>query len=336
MPKQGLRTAPCAYHTATMNVARTQQIMTLVLATMALVWFWAWASRGQWALASLAILTGLPHAPALALELFWAAYLARHESARRAAGPDSAPPQTHPGGLAWLRAGCHEALLAIRVFGWQQPWAHAAHDDHLPPDALGRRGVLLVHGFYCNRGFWNTWMPLLRREGIPYVAVTLGPPQAGIAQQARGIEQAVLRLTELTGSAPLLVGHSMGGLVIRSWLGSQPEAAALQHEVITIGSPHHGTALARLARSPAAIEMRLGSDFLRGLMARETQARRSRLTCYWSVCDNIVFPASAATLAGAHNIALQGLPHVGLAMAAPVLNDVLQRLGAQPGDQALS
>jgi triacylglycerol esterase/lipase EstA (alpha/beta hydrolase family) len=186
--------------------------------------------------------------------------------------------------------------------------------------------VLLVHGFYCNRGFWNTWMPRLREAGIPFVAVTLGPPQAGIGQQALGIEQAVRCLTELTGQAPLLVGHSMGGLVIRSWLASQPEATALRHEAITIGSPHHGTALARLARSPAAIEMRQGSDFLLDLMRRETDARRSRLSCYWSVCDNIVFPASTATLPGARNIALPGRPHVGLSQAPEIFDDVLQRL----------
>lgn len=319
-----------------MSNARLQQWMTLALAGLALAWVLSCVQQGQWLHVGWAGLALVPHALVLALEFFWASQLARGQSARRAMGAEPAEVQPPPRTRQWLAAWWQEIWVGLRVFGWQQPWAYRRHADHLPPDAPGRKGVLLVHGFYCNRGFWNTWIPRLREAGIPFMALTLGPPQAGIGEQALGIEQAVQRLTELTGQAPLLVGHSMGGLVIRSWLASQPEAAALQHEVITIGSPHHGTALARLARSPAAIEMRLGSDFLRGLMARETQARRSRLTCYWSVCDNIVFPASAATLAGAHNIALQGLPHVGLAMAAPVLNDVLQRLGAQARGQALS
>ena len=50
------------------------------------------------------------------------------------------------------------------------------------------------------------------------------------------------------------------------------------------------------------------------------------MTCYWSVCDNVVFPANSATVPGARNIHLPGLPHVGLAMAAPILDDVLERL----------
>lgn len=300
--------------------------MTLALAGLALAWVLSCAQQGQWLQAAWAGLAWVPHAPVLALEFFWASQLARGESARRAMG--SGQVQAQPRAGQWLAAWWQEIWMGLRVFGWQQPWAYRRHADHLPPDAIGRRGVLLVHGFYCNRGFWNTWMPRLREAGIPFMALTLGPPQAGIGEQALGIDQAVRRLTELTGQAPLLVGHSMGGLVIRSWLASQPEGTALRHEVITIGSPHHGTALAGLARS--AIEMRQGSDFLLDLMRRETAARRSRLSCYWSVCDNIVFPASNATLAGACNIALPGLPHVGLAHAPKVFDDVLRRLQAGP------
>ena len=308
----------------------------MALAGLALAWVLACAQQGHWIQAAWAGLALVPHAPVLALEFFWASQVARQPSARCEMGSGADKVQPLPHTRQWLGAWWQEIGMGLRVFGWQQPWAQRTHADHLTTDALGRRGVLLVHGFYCNRGFWNTWMPRLRQAGIPFVAVTLGPTQAGIAEQARGIEAAVQRLKDLTGQAPLLVGHSMGGLVIRSWLAGQPDDIALPHEAITIGSPHHGTALARLARSPAAIDMRPGSDFLRQLMSRETEARRGRLTCYWSVCDNIVFPASTATIPGARNIAVSGRPHVGLAHATEIFEDVLQRLhresfGSEPG-----
>lgn len=299
--------------------------MSLALAGLALAWVLTCAQQGHWTQAAWAGLALVPHAPVLALEFFWASQVAREPSTRRAMGADTAPVHPLPHPRQWMSAWWQEVAMGLRVFGWQQPWAHRTHADHLPTDALGRRGVLLVHGFYCNRGFWNSWMPRLRQASIPFVAVTLGPTQAGIAEQARDIEQAVRRLTELTGQAPLLVGHSMGGLVIRSWLASQSDDIALRHEAITIGSPHHGTLLARLARSPAAIDMRQGSDFLSQLMRHENETRRSRLSCYWSVCDNIVFPANTATLAGARNIALLGRPHVGLAQAPEIFEDVLRR-----------
>jgi triacylglycerol lipase len=309
-----------------MSVTRMQQVMSLMLAGLALAWLGVWASRGQWALAALALLAAVPHAPVLAFEFFWASRLARHPSARRAQGCEGAPAQDQPDRTTWFAAFGRETLLGIRVFGWQQPWAHDALADHLPADGRGRRGVLLVHGYFCNRGFWNPWMARLRAAGVPFVAVSLPQPMADIAEQARGLEQARLRLLQATGVEPLMVGHSMGGLVIRSWLGAQDEEVALRQKIITIGSPHHGTVLARLGLSTAALQMRPGSEFLQGLAGRETTERRCRLTCYWSVCDNIVLPASHATLAGARNIALPGLPHVGLAHAPPILQDVLGRV----------
>jgi pimeloyl-ACP methyl ester carboxylesterase len=311
-----------------MSVARIQQTTGLVLIGLALAWFAAWAAQGQGSIAALALLAVLPHGPALAFEMLWAAHLARDESARRAIGSEGLPPQTYPGKWVWLRAVCHEAALAIRVFGWQQPWAHRAQPDHLPANSQGRRGVLLVHGFLCNRGFWNPWMARLRAAGIPFVAVTLEPPMADIALQARALESARRQLLEATGCEPLLVGHSMGGLVIRSYLAGQSDELAVRCEAITIGSPHHGTVLARLGLSRAALQMRPGSDFLRDLALRESAERLERLTCYWSVCDNIVFPARNATLAGAHNRAVPHLPHVGLAFAPEIFQEVLGRLSS--------
>jgi triacylglycerol esterase/lipase EstA (alpha/beta hydrolase family) len=108
-------------------------------------------------------------------------------------------------------------------------------------------------------------------------------------------------------------------------LVSLTDSAALEHEVITIGSPHHGTALAMMARSQAARQMQLLSPFLTELARRESPERRSRFTCYWSVCDNIVFPANTATLPGARNVAVPGMPHVALAQAPVIIQDVLSR-----------
>lgn len=308
-----------------MSNARIQQLISLSLLLAASAWV-AWCfttGRSGWSLWALLALA--PHAPVLALETAWAAAAARREGARRAMGQGDGPPVAYPGLLTWVGAWLQEVGASVRTFGWQQPWQHARHPDHLPPQAQGQRGVLLVHGFVCNRGFWNRWMPKLRAAGIPHVAVSLGPPFTDIALQAQGIEKAWQRLLQATGKPPLLVGHSMGGLMIRSWLRGKPRETALAHEVITIGTPHHGTALAQMARSQPALQMQLLSEFLMGLAEQEDATLRARWTCYWSVCDNIVFPANTATLPGARNRCIPGRPHVGLAQAPEILEDVIER-----------
>lgn len=308
-----------------MSMARLQQALSLACAGAAgvwLCWCWhtGWPQGAWWALALL-----FPQGPVLALELMWAAWAARRDAARRELGQAHAAPQTFPHVGAWCGAWVRELWASSLTFGWRQPWAYDHYPDHLPIEAQGRRGVLLVHGFVCNRGFWNPWMQGLRQAGVPYVAVTMEPPADDIGLQALGLQVACDRLMAATGVPPLLVGHSMGGLAIRSWLAGLPDDRALQHEAISIGSPHHGTALAMLAHTEAGMQMQLLSPFLRQLAHAESPARRARWTCYWSVCDNIVFPASTATLPGALNRAVPGLPHVALAHAPEILDEVLRR-----------
>ena len=302
-----------------------QQCLTLVLVGLGVAWLIACLTLGLGWWAAWALVLLAPQAPVLGLETLWAALAARRAGARRAMGQGDAPPEPYPALWVWVRSWAQEVVASVQTFGWRQPWAHGRWPDHLPADAKGRRGVLLVHGFVCNRGFWNPWMPRLRAAGVPHVAVSMGPPFADIALQAQVLQSAWQRLMDATGAPPLLVGHSMGGLAIRHWLSTQADEMALEHEVITIGSPHHGTALAVMAHSPAALQMQLLSPFLTELAARESAARRSRFTCYWSVCDNIVFPASTATLPAARNVAVHGRAHVALAQAPMILQDVLAR-----------
>jgi triacylglycerol esterase/lipase EstA (alpha/beta hydrolase family) len=105
----------------------------------------------------------------------------------------------------------------------------------------------------------------------------------------------------------------MGGLAVRAWLSLEPAApAALVHRVVTIGTPHGGTAVAALARTANGRDMRIGSGFLRGLEQSETPDLRARFTCFWSDCDNVVFPSAHATLAGADSRCLTGRAHLHL------------------------
>jgi hypothetical protein len=51
-------------------------------------------------------------------------------------------------------------------------------------------------------------------------------------------------------------------------------------------------------------------------------------TCYYSSCDNIVFPVSTATLPGADNRYVNGVAHVHLAFQPQLCDDVLRRVTA--------
>jgi triacylglycerol esterase/lipase EstA (alpha/beta hydrolase family) len=295
-------------------LARLLQTVTIGLFTFALAWLALWWRAGHpgWAvIGALAILSG--HAVILALEFVFLA---------RAHGDDPAP---RAAARQLVRAWWGESRAAPRVFCWRQPFRSRRWPDHLPPDARGRRGVLLVHGFVCNRGLWNPWLQRLHAAGVPFVAVDLEPVFGSIDEYAPRIEAAIQRLEQVTGRAPLVVAHSMGGLAVRRWYAEQADAARVHH-IVTIASPHRGTWLARFALTRNTRQMALQSRWLRTLAEREHVARHGRFTCFYGHCDNIVFPPSTATLPGADNRHLSGVAHVAMAERPEPFAEAQRRL----------
>lgn len=78
--------------------------------------------------------------------------------------------------------------------------------------------------------------------------------------------------------------------------------------------------------------MRRGQRWLADLAAAETAASRQRTTCFYSDCDNIVFPATSATLEGADNQLLRGVGHISLVRRPEPWAALLARL-ADPVDK---
>lgn len=227
-----------------------------------------------------------------------------------------------------VRSWMVETLLVVRVFCGYMAFTPNRFPDQLD-DAFsqrGRRGVVFIHGFVCNRGIWMPWLKKLTHGRRAFVAVNLMPVFGSIDRYVDAIEQAVRKVTLATGKPPLVVCHSMGGLAVRGWLRTSPGADARVHHIITIGSPHQGTWLSRLPFPRNAQQMAIGSGWLKKLESAEPASRYQLFTCYYSNCDNIVFPASKATLPGAQNRHIPGIAHVALAFDQTVISESLARL----------
>ena len=238
----------------------------------------------------------------------------------------SVPPEYQLGamGAARLFFGELRATLWTSSWGMLRPRLHAA-------DTIAGRGlpVLLVHGYVCNRGYWTKLSRQLARAGIVHDGVDLEPIGADIEEFVPQVELAIAELCARTGSdRVILVAHSMGGLVARAWL--RHYGAARVARIVTIGTPHHGTALANLAAGANARQMSrvdgAPSGWLAQLAASETPELRALITSIYSHHDNIVAPQASAQLPGARNIAFGGIGHVALASDARVLRQLLAEI----------
>lgn len=305
-------------------LARMQQVMVAATVLAALAWL-AWcreAGLGPGAAAAGVVVALVPQGPLLALEFGLLA----------AFGRDPATPRA--GTITLARAWFGEVLASWRVFNWHQPFFAGCEPDL--PGRPGQTGVLLVHGFFCNRGVWLPWLRRLRKAGVPCTALTLEPAFGQIDDWVPAIEAAVSALQQRTGRPPLVVAHSMGGLAVRAWLAAQPDAASADRRVLrvlTIGSPHHGTWMARFGHSPNARQMRPGHRWLVDLAAAEAPVRHTRyarFTCFYGHGDNIVFPATTAVLAGADNRHLAAVAHVAMVQHPAVWAEACHWLQAAP------
>jgi triacylglycerol lipase len=302
-------------------LARLQQSLVFGLAALALIWALASWQVGRPALAFVgAAVVILGYALVLAIEFVLL---------RFAHGADTTPA---PRPAQLLRAWWGEVCCAPLVFSWRQPFRSRQFPDNLRNDAQGQRGLLLVHGFVCNRGLWNAWLARLRTQDTPFVAVSLEPVFGSIDDYARTIESAVKKLEDCTGCAPVIVAHSMGGLAVRRWLADQPNSTRV-FRLITIGTPHRGTWLARFAFSHNGAQMRQHSRWLQSLVRTEHAELAALCTCFYGHCDNIVFPPSTGTLPGANNRHLPGVAHVHMVDQPEPWQETLRwlRAPASPG-----
>lgn len=196
-----------------------------------------------------------------------------------------------------------------------------------PPEQQQGLPVLLIHGYGCNSGYWRPMSQLLRQARISHEGIDLEPPGVAIDDFAPQVQAAVARLRRATGSAQVvIVGHSMGGLVARAYLRRYGHAEVAR--VITLGTPHHGTALARLGPGSNALQMRRDSAWLGALAASEANTQRMLFSSIYSVHDNIVAPQDSSELPGARNLVFGAIGHVALGRHPAILRCALQEIAA--------
>ncbi|GGH52840.1 hypothetical protein GCM10010975_07840 [Comamonas phosphati] len=214
-----------------------------------------------------------------------------------------------PPGWTLLKAWWAEWRLSVYLFGWRIPFRQQAQPDRL---YSGQVALVLVHGYFCNRAVWASWMRQLKALGIGCAAVTLEPAQGGsVDAMVKDLDSCVREVVRRTGRAPLIVAHSLGGLVVRAWLKVLPaeERAQLAAHVVTVATPHHGTWLARFAHRLPALDMRERSPWLQRLGPPGADVAFS---CWCSRSDNIVFPPELAQLAGSEVHVVDDAAHMQL------------------------
>jgi pimeloyl-ACP methyl ester carboxylesterase len=203
-----------------------------------------------------------------------------------------------------------ETLVSTRMFSFSQLFAARFPEPPLLRDPQ-RPAVLLVHGYMCNRAVWRTLLDSGTLGACNVATVDLVPIFGPIERYADVINSAVGRLRAATGATQVvLVGHSMGGLAIRAYLRRFGDAAVAR--VITLATPHHGTALAPLGTGANAKQMRIGSAFTTELRQALSPALVAKFICIATRDDNLVVPRTSPLIPDAQQIVVDRVGHLAL------------------------
>ncbi len=173
---------------------------------------------------------------------------------------------------------------------------------------IGQGRVLLLQSGYVNNGaVWFFTARALERKGFRVFTIDQ-PVFASIDTMGELLAQRIDEVLALTAEHHLtLIAHSMGGLVCRAYLRQFGGAKIAQ--LITLGSPHHGTFHAYLASGPNGLQMRPGNQWLTTLAQT---AVTIPFTSVFSLHDTVISPQESSRMDGAMNIQIPAVGHVSM------------------------
>jgi pimeloyl-ACP methyl ester carboxylesterase len=186
--------------------------------------------------------------------------------------------------------------------------------------------ILLLHGMVDNSSIFAVLRRGLSRQGFGRVAsVNYSPLTTDVREAARRLGGTIEELVERTGYERVhIVGHSLGGLVARYYV-QRLGGDARVHTLVTLGTPHTGTAAAYVLPLELGRQLRPGSDVMAELAA-PAPGCRTRIVAYWSDLDQMMIPKRAATVEHAdliaRNVLVHGVGHLSYAIDRRVVREI--------------
>ena len=222
----------------------------------------------------------------------------------------------------WVRAAAavREGAVTLLVF-LPVPLArqHQARTTRPP--------VVLLHGHAQPASSCRWLARRLRRDGWD-VHVLRYPVFGGdVRRSAVAIAGAIDAAREQSGADTVdVVAHGLGGLVARACLRERGAAAGVRR-LVTLGTPHRGTAaLTWFGLGAMLRQARPGSPLLAWLSADDPVPAIVDVVALHSLDDALVIPDENAYYPGAFNIQLRAVGHFSLLVSARVYDLVRENL----------
>lgn len=189
------------------------------------------------------------------------------------------------------------------------------------------RPVVLIHGLNNNAAVWLYFTRRLEREGYDVSTYAYHSLFIPFSIVIKGLDNHVRQVEAVCGQIkPILICHSLGGLLARHWLGLDNNRSRVQG-LVTLGTPHRGSKLAVLAPGALARNIRPGAELIRELA--DAPSLGIPCTALASPTDEAVLPASGLVPPDGWKLRLTGrIGHFSMLFWPPVADMVAEELRA--------
>ncbi|MEO8102032.1 MAG: alpha/beta fold hydrolase [Betaproteobacteria bacterium] len=229
-----------------------------------------------------------------------------------------------------LAALASEVKARAISFNWSQPFQRWAVGRD-PIGGMHGTPILLVPGFFSNRGMWLRFRRWLAAAKLgPVYAVTLEPLTGSIDAMVTSLEACIDEILRATGQEKIIVvAHSMGGLVTRAYM-AQAGAKRIAR-FITLGTPHHGTRMAGMGLLECAQQMVFEGPWLEMLADMEAANPPGVPTLsIYTLNDDLVYPPESSVLEWAENVPVSAVGHVALMFSESIAKRVIAAIKKDP------
>ncbi len=177
--------------------------------------------------------------------------------------------------------------------------------------------ILLVHGIVDNHTIFSSLERALRRRGFTDLSsFDYGVLTSDVRATAEDLATAVEKLVAESGYEKVhVIGHSLGGLITRYYVQRMGGHERV-HTVVTLGTPHQGTALARAGSVlPLIRQLRPDSDLIAELNEPAPDCD-TRFIAFHSDLDQLILPGRNARIdhpdLRVRNVPVHGIGHMSL------------------------
>ncbi|MCG8530294.1 MAG: alpha/beta fold hydrolase [Desulfovibrionales bacterium] len=191
--------------------------------------------------------------------------------------------------------------------------------------------IIFIHGLFHNSSAWALYKHWFKQHGYANCAAFYYSSTHSFDTIAAQLETYLQTFfDQYPDTTPILIGHSLGGLLLRNWVNTT-QYAARPRAVITLGAPMHGSKLATFSLRQLGKTLDYNGNLIQSITQHD-QPPSSPCFALYSPVDNMVLPQKSVATPPRHwkPVQTKAVSHIAMLSSKSVAEQILNIITSIP------